>query len=130
MNNCSCKDGCSCKAGCNCTNCKCNTYADYFDVFANSNRMRIIESLQDRPKNVSQIIASTGIEQTYVSHSLKKLESKKIVIAMREGKFKVYSLNKAMITPLFKALQQNITVQKKSTKKQTAIPTKTSKVKK
>lgn len=89
-------------------NCKCNIYANYFDVFANSNRMRIIESLQDGPKNVSQIVNATNVEQTYVSHSLKKLESNKIVLSTRKGKYKIYSLNKEMIAPLFKILQSNI----------------------
>ena len=76
------------------------TYKLFFRSLANPNRLKIINSLRKSEKCVSEIIKSTGFEQTMVSHNLKILEKCGMVFAKRNGKHKYYSLNKKTIKPL------------------------------
>jgi DNA-binding transcriptional ArsR family regulator len=99
---------CSCKGGCACKTCACGAYCKFFDVLGNQNRLHILNSLRAGPKNVSQIIRATGLEQTAISHSLKRLEEGNFVTAKREGKYRIYELNHSTIEPLLKLIERHI----------------------
>jgi DNA-binding transcriptional ArsR family regulator len=79
-------------------------YAVFFETLANQNRLRIINSLRTGPKNVTQVIETTGLEQTCVSHCLKRLENCGFVTVKRDGKFRVYTLNTRTIGPLMRLI--------------------------
>lgn len=99
---------CSCKGRCACANCSCGDYAQFFDTLGNQNRLHILDALRTEPQSVSQIIAKTGLEQTCVSHCLRKLEGIGAVTAARKGKFRIYALNRTAIEPLLKLLNRHV----------------------
>lgn len=79
-------------------------YEIFFGSLANPNRLKIINSLRDKPKNVTEICLSTNFEQTMVSHNLKRLEKCGMVFAEPKGKQRYYSLNHETIHPLLKMI--------------------------
>lgn len=99
---------CSCKGGCSCTNCDCKAYAAFFDTLGNQNRIHILSTLRHGPKSVSQITEATGLEQTTISHSLKRLEEIGFVKVAKKGKFRIYNLNPTTIEPLLTLIDKHI----------------------
>jgi DNA-binding transcriptional ArsR family regulator len=63
--------------------------------------LAILEILQDGSKNVAEIAKATGHEQSMISHNLKTLENCAFVFCERQGKTRVYRVNKEVIEPLF-----------------------------
>lgn len=88
--------------------CLCEPYANFFSVLSNTNRMHIIKALRKGKKNVSEIIALTNLEQTCVSHCLKLMEKNAFVTSRRDGKYKIYSLNKETIEPLLTLIDKHV----------------------
>ncbi len=82
-------------------------YGVFFETLANQNRLRIINALRQGERNVTQIVAKTGLEQTCVSHCLTRLERCGFVSARRDGKYRVYALNEATILPLMKLIDSH-----------------------
>lgn len=74
----------------------------FFSTLANSTRLAILELLRKGPRNVSTIADELKLEQSLVSHNLKKLEKCNFVFAERKLKEKIYTLNKETMEPLFK----------------------------
>jgi len=74
----------------------------FFSTLANPTRLAILELLRDSPKNVSTIAEELKLEQSLVSHNLKKLEECNFVFADRKIKEKIYTLNKETMEPVFK----------------------------
>lgn len=99
---------CSCKGGCSCKTCACGAYAKFFDTLSNQNRLHILNTLRTGSKNVSEIITATGLEQTAISHSLKRLEETGFVQVTRKGKYRIYDLNHNTIEPLLKLIDKHI----------------------
>lgn len=58
--------------------------------------------------NVTQIIGETGLEQTTVSHNLRCLAFCGLVTAEREGKSRVYSLNKPTALPMLEIARDHM----------------------
>jgi DNA-binding transcriptional ArsR family regulator len=69
--------------------------------------MRIVGSLREQSRSVSEIIAETGLEQTCVSHCLRKLTDGNFVTVRRDGKRRIYSLHKNM-TPLLALIERHV----------------------
>jgi ArsR family transcriptional regulator len=68
-------------------------------ALADADRLKIIQCLQDGPKNVSQIAQLLGAEIANVSHHLGVLRHAGLVRDQKEGKFVIYSLNPAVFRP-------------------------------
>ena len=85
----------------------CQSYNEFFTVLANPTNQRIISSLLKKPQNVGEIITNTKIEQSKVSHSLKRMHECQIVQVERKGKKRVYSLNKETIIPILKIVDRH-----------------------
>lgn len=84
-------------------------YRIFFKTLANKNRLKIIHFLQERgSKNVSEIMGGTGLEQTLVSHNLKRLLNCHFVEVEQSGKERVYSLNKDTIRPLLDLMDKHV----------------------
>jgi ArsR family transcriptional regulator, arsenate/arsenite/antimonite-responsive transcriptional repressor len=81
----------------------CKSY-HFFNVMANETRWKIINSLFESDKYVSDICKDISEEQSKVSHNLKILLNCSIVFSKREGKYIKYSLNKETIKPLIKLI--------------------------
>ncbi len=86
------------------------SYKRFFKTLANDNRLQIIHLLQENgPSNVTDIVNGTGLEQTLVSHNLKRLHECRFVEVKQNGKERVYSLNTKTILPLLKQLDKHVT---------------------
>ncbi len=66
--------------------------ADFFKVFGDSTRIRILWALDQGEMCVCAIAGMLGITKSGVSHQLKMLRQAKLVRCRREGKNMIYSL--------------------------------------
>ncbi len=66
--------------------------ADFFKVFADSTRIRILHCLMDGEKCVSDIAAALEMSQTAISHQLRVLKANRLVRYRRDGKQMYYCL--------------------------------------
>lgn len=66
--------------------------ADLFKLFADSTRVRILETLLEGEKNVGEIADSLGMNQSAISHQLSTLKQGDLVKARRDKKAMYYSL--------------------------------------
>lgn len=85
------------------------SYKRFFITLANKNRLKIIHFLQKQgSRNVSDIVEGTKLEQTLVSHNLKRLYECHFVEVQQNGKERVYSLNKTTIEPLLALMDKHV----------------------
>jgi len=85
------------------------SYKRFFTTLGNENRLKIIHFLADNgSKNVSEIVTGTELEQTAVSHNLKRLLSCEFVHLQPNGKERVYSINEETIKPLLVLMDQHV----------------------
>jgi len=84
------------------------SYHNFFMNFANKAKLNIILSLEKGPLSVSQITKKTGQEQSAVSHNLKKLAYCHVLNVKREGKERIYSLNKETVMPIIQIVKEHV----------------------
>jgi len=70
--------------------------------------MRIIESLRQGPRSVTEICRLTKEEQSKVSHNLKKLMECNFLDVKRHGKKRIYSLNKDTVIPILGLVEKHV----------------------
>jgi len=87
---------------------KCYSYTTFFETVSNKIRLRIIELLQYKPLSVNEICKALGEEQSKVSHNLKCLLDCHFIEVKKEGKKRIYSLNKDTIVPLLKIVDKHV----------------------
>ena len=87
------------------TNCSCDSF---FVNFSNKARLNIMLLLKTRACDVTTISRNLKIEQSLVSHNMTKLLSCNLVQSKREGKTKIYSLNKKVALPILDIYEKNI----------------------
>lgn len=87
---------------------KCMSYNKFFEVLANETRLKIIESLLESDKNVTEICDSTKEEQSKISHNLRVLHECNVITKERDGKNIVYSINKITIKPMLELVNQHV----------------------
>ena len=79
----------------------CKSHNDFFGVLANSTNQLIISALRKGEElSVTQLVVATGLEQSTISHALKRLADCHFVAVKRIGKHRFYSLNKETIIPI------------------------------
>ena len=66
--------------------------AALFKVFGDNTRVKILISLSEGDKCVSEIVSATNVSQSAVSHQLKLLKDSKLVKSQKEGRVITYSL--------------------------------------
>jgi DNA-binding transcriptional ArsR family regulator len=79
----------------------------FFSTLANPTRLAIIEKLDERPMNVNELVEALQQEQSMVSHNLRPLVQCKLVHVRREGKNRVYRLNKNTVGPLLATVENH-----------------------
>lgn len=85
------------------------SYNQFFTTLGNENRLKIIHFLaKNGPKNVSQIVKGTKLEQSAVSHNLKRLLLCQFVHLKQNGKERVYFLNDETIKPLLVLMDEHV----------------------
>ncbi len=86
-----------------------DSYETFFGTLANENRLVIIHFLaKNGPNTVSDIAKGTKLEQSMVSHNLKRLLNCQFVHLQPDGKERIYSVNNDTIAPLLKIIDKHI----------------------
>lgn len=67
--------------------------SEFFKVFADSTRIKILEALVISEMCVCDIASILNVSQSAVSHQLRILKSSRLVKSRKEGKVVYYSLN-------------------------------------
>ena len=75
--------------------------AEFFKVFADSTRMKIIYALMEKELCVCDIAKIVGTTQSAISHQLRVLKQARLVKFRKEGKTVFYSLDDDHITKIF-----------------------------
>lgn len=83
-------------------------YKLFFKAISNETRFQIIQLLREGPINVNEISRKLKFEQSRVSHNLKCLENCGFVLFKRQGKKKVYLLDKEFIIPILENMDKHL----------------------
>lgn len=84
------------------------SYNLFFKAFSNNTRFEIIKLLKKKPMSVSEIVKETGFEQSRVSHNLKCLEDCGFVVIKKNGKERIYELDKKHIVPILNEINKHL----------------------
>ncbi len=76
--------------------------AEFFKIFGDPARLRILKSLQPGSISVSDLAAIVDMSQSAVSHQLRILKQARVVKVRREGKNSFYSLDDEHIDTILK----------------------------
>lgn len=82
--------------------------AEFFKVFADSTRMKIIYALIEKELCVCDIATIVGTTQSAISHQLRVLKQSKLVKFRKEGKEVFYSLDDDHIVEIVKKGREHI----------------------
>jgi len=84
-----------------------STYHIFFRNLANPLKIKIISALKQRESSVSELTNELDVEQSKVSHALALLKKCNIVNVKKEGKERIYSLNKKTVIPMLKLIDEH-----------------------
>ncbi len=68
-------------------------YKLFFNTFSSKHRLKILNFLRNKARNVSEITRKLKMNQTHVSHNLKRLKTCGFITLEVRGKFRYYKLN-------------------------------------
>ena len=85
-----------------------DSYKIFFGTLVSEPRLKIINCLRKKKRNVSELMAELKMDQTAVSHNLARLRRCGFVIAERDGKFVQYKLNNKTINPLMDIIEKHM----------------------
>lgn len=86
-----------------------NDVANFFKIFGDQTRIKIIASLLNKELCVQDIADTVKMNQSAVSHQLRILRSSNIVKSKRDGKSIIYSLNDEHVEKIFSLGYEHIT---------------------
>jgi ArsR family transcriptional regulator len=84
-----------------------DTCYGFFSTLANPTRLAILEKLSDADMNVTQLTQSLKQEQSMISHNLKSLLHCRLIYSRKEGKTRIYSVNRDTVNELFKIVEDH-----------------------
>lgn len=84
-------------------------YYPFFGNLANPLKMRIVAILKVKELSVLELTKILNEEQSKVSHALKSLKNCSIVQVKKQGKNRIYHLNKETILPILEILDKHET---------------------
>lgn len=76
--------------------------ADFFKVFGDSTRLRILCELLNKEMCVGELVDTLNMEQSAISHQLRVLRQNDLVKYRKEGKTAIYSLDDEHVSVLLK----------------------------
>ena len=88
-----------------------NVKAEFFKALASPLRIRILDSLRDRPKAVSEISAALSVSPTNISQQLAILRAKKFVNATKTGSNVYYEIREPRIFALLDVAREILSQQ-------------------
>ena len=84
-------------------------FDDFFAVLGNKQRVKILQYLSDQGgKNVTELSERLNIEQSAVSHNMKRLLSCHFVYMEPHGKERIYTINKDTVQPIFDMVDKHV----------------------
>jgi ArsR family transcriptional regulator len=84
-------------------------FDDFFTVLGNKQRVKILQFLiKEGGKSVSQICERLELEQSAVSHNMKRLLECHFVEVQRNGKERIYTINHDTVEPLFVLIEKHV----------------------
>lgn len=89
-----------------------NPLSDFFKVFGDSTRLKIIGLLRHTPLSVCCIADCLNMEQSAISHQLKVLRNNHIVKVEKKGKQSFYSLDDLHVELLYQMGLEHIMEEK------------------
>lgn len=85
------------------------SFDDFFSVLGNKQRVRILQLLISRgPSSVNDISRQLDIEQSAVSHHVRRLLLCHFVTVTPEGKERIYAINEETVKPLFVLIEKHV----------------------
>lgn len=78
-----------------------NRLTEFFRVFGDETRLRILHLLSREELCVHDIAGRTGMQQSAISHQLRVLKQARLVRYRREGKTMLYTLNDSHVQQVF-----------------------------
>lgn len=85
------------------------SYKRFFKTLANENRLKIIKFLgRNGPSKVAEIVEGTKLEQSSISHNLRRLLSCHFVEVEANGRERIYKLNEKTIKPLIELMDTHV----------------------
>jgi len=87
---------------------KCKSYNLFFETISAKTRLRILEALKVKQMSVTEICKALDEEQSKISHNLKNLTECHFLDVKKQGKKRIYSLNKETIVPLMKLVEKHV----------------------
>ena len=84
------------------------SYNNFFMNFSSESKFGIIMALKDGPLSVSEIVQKVGDEQSAVSHNLRKMSGCHVLNVRKEGKQRIYSLNKDTVIPILEIVEKHV----------------------
>ncbi len=79
-----------------------------FKIIGDTTRLKLIFSLLESPKTVTELCLSTSCSQSLVSHQLKILKENYIVVSKKKGNFVTYYLIDSHINTLLNICRTHI----------------------
>ncbi len=76
---------------------KLKPYHECIDTFANELRLRILDSLKEKPMSVNELAEKTHAERSNVSHNLQMLRLCSIIDVREEGKNRIYFIKDSIV---------------------------------
>ena len=83
-------------------------YKLFFGTLTSNDRLMIINSLRKQSKTVGELQKELKLEQTRVSHNLKRLKKCGFVDVKIDGKYRIYKLNERTIKPLMNLIDNHM----------------------
>lgn len=80
----------------------------FFETLSNQARWDIVHLLQKGKLRATTIAKKLGYEQSLISHHLRRLEGCGFVRVKRNGKERIYALNKETMGPLLNLMDKHI----------------------
>ena len=85
-----------------------DSHRQFLKTLGNPKRMELMLLLMKRPMTVTELMKRSGMEQSTVSHHLKRLKLCQFVKNKANGKARIYSVNEETIEPLFRLMNKHV----------------------
>jgi len=84
------------------------SHQQFLKTLGNPKRMELMLLLMKGPMTVTELMKRSGMEQSTVSHHLKRLKLCQFVKNKANGKERIYSVNEETIEPLFRLMDKHV----------------------
>lgn len=80
----------------------------FFETLGTSLKLDILSKLKNRPLIVNELSEILNQERSKISHALKSLSDCKFITVKKDGRNRIYSLNKETIFPLLELAEKHM----------------------